>query len=104
MVRGMYGEEHLDRVEQIRRFAEDSGTTMVELAFAWLLSAPGVASVIAGATSPEQVIQNARAAASTVSPELRAALDLSLGASRNQTHRKQQADEDDQQETMRRAR
>ena len=36
--------------------------TMVELAIAWLLSEPVVASVIAGATSPEQVEQNAAAA------------------------------------------
>jgi aryl-alcohol dehydrogenase-like predicted oxidoreductase len=40
---------------------------MLELAFSWLLSDGAVASVIAGATSPEQVEQNIRAAGWTLS-------------------------------------
>ena len=35
---------------------------LVELAFAWLLAHPQVSSVIAGATTPEQITANARAA------------------------------------------
>ena len=42
---------------------------MIELAFGWLLREPAVASVIAGATSPEQVAQNVGAAGWTLSPE-----------------------------------
>ena len=38
------------------------GHTLLELAFTWLLARPTVASVIAGATKPEQVEQNAKAA------------------------------------------
>jgi aryl-alcohol dehydrogenase-like predicted oxidoreductase len=42
-------------------FAESHGHTILELAFSWLLSREMVASVIAGATSPEQVQANANA-------------------------------------------
>ncbi|MYD35464.1 MAG: aldo/keto reductase [Dehalococcoidia bacterium] len=44
------------------KFAEERGHTTVELAIAWLLAQPQVASVIAGATRPEQVEANAKAA------------------------------------------
>lgn len=52
-------DEVLDKVEKLREFAEESGHTLLELAFVWLLSRPQVASVIAGATKPEQVRANA---------------------------------------------
>ena len=42
-------------------FAELSGHTILELAFCWLLAHRPVASVIAGATKPEQVDENAKA-------------------------------------------
>ena len=51
------------------------GRTMLELAFGWLLRDPVVASVIAGATSPEQIEQNVRAADWTPSAEDLAELD-----------------------------
>ncbi len=54
-------EENLDKVEKLLAFAESRGHTLLELAFSWLLARPVVASVIAGATSPEQVKNNARA-------------------------------------------
>jgi aryl-alcohol dehydrogenase-like predicted oxidoreductase len=56
-------EANLDAVERLRGFAESRGRTLLELAFSWLLAHPPVASVIAGATKPEQVEANARAAA-----------------------------------------
>lgn len=49
-------------VEKLRAFAGARERTLLELAFSWLLSKPEVASVIAGATKPEQVAQNAQAA------------------------------------------
>ena len=49
------------RIEATQRFAEDQGHTLLELAIAGLASRPGVASVIAGATKPEQVRANAAA-------------------------------------------
>ena len=56
-------------------FAARRGRTMLELAFGWLLRDPVVASVIAGATSPEQIEQNVRAADWTPSEEELAELD-----------------------------
>ena len=54
-------EENLDKVEKLIEFSEGRGHTILELAFSWLLSRPMVASVIAGATTPEQVVANAAA-------------------------------------------
>jgi len=47
--------------ERLGDFAAARGRTMLELAFSWLLARPPVASVIAGATRPEQVAQNVKA-------------------------------------------
>ncbi|MEU0627546.1 aldo/keto reductase [Streptomyces sp. NPDC005989] len=54
-------EENFRKVEQLTRFAADRGRSIIELAFGWLLAQDGVASVIAGATTPEQVAANAAA-------------------------------------------
>ncbi|MEX2624295.1 MAG: aldo/keto reductase [Acidimicrobiia bacterium] len=54
--------ENLDQIERLSTFAEDRGHSLLELAFAWLLAHPPVASVFAGATRPDQVEANARAA------------------------------------------
>jgi aryl-alcohol dehydrogenase-like predicted oxidoreductase len=51
-----------DQLERLQKFADDRGVGMLEVAFGWLLSRPQVSSVIAGATSPEQVRANAAAA------------------------------------------
>ena len=55
-------ERNLAIVEELIEFSESRGHTILELAFSWLLTRPAVASVIAGATSPEQVRSNAAAA------------------------------------------
>jgi len=62
-------------VERLRRFAEDAGHTLLELAIAGLASRPGVVSVIAGATKPEQVRANAAAGDWHLSAGQLAALD-----------------------------
>ena len=56
---GWLTEANFDILEGLERFAEERGRTVLELAFAWLLSRPEVSSVIAGATTPEQVEANA---------------------------------------------
>lgn len=48
-------------IGQLEQTAQKSGHTMLELAFGWLLGKPMVASVIAGATRPEQIEQNVKA-------------------------------------------
>nr|WP_284040847.1 aldo/keto reductase [Phaeovulum sp. NW3] len=47
--------------EALARFCEERGRSLVELAFSWLLTRPTVASVMAGATRPEQIIANVAA-------------------------------------------
>jgi len=51
-----------DQLREFSDFASDRGLTEVQVAFSWLASRPSVSSVIAGATKPEQVQQNAEAA------------------------------------------
>lgn len=48
-------------LDEFQRFCDDRGATMLQATFAWLLAQPGLTSVIAGATKPEQVVQNAAA-------------------------------------------
>jgi aryl-alcohol dehydrogenase-like predicted oxidoreductase len=55
-------DKNFDRVEALTQWASDHGHSVLDLAFAWLLARPAVASVIAGATKPEQVDANAAAA------------------------------------------
>jgi aryl-alcohol dehydrogenase-like predicted oxidoreductase len=55
-------DEQFDRIDALAAFAEERGHTLLELAIAGLASTPGIASVIAGATKPEQVRANAAAA------------------------------------------
>ena len=56
-------------VERLDGFAAERGHTLLELAFSWLARRPAVASVIAGATRPEQVAQNVRAASWALTKE-----------------------------------
>jgi aryl-alcohol dehydrogenase-like predicted oxidoreductase len=67
--------ESLEQVERLAAFAEARGREILDLAFAWLLSRDLVASVIAGATSPDQVRRNARAAEWTLSTDEVAAVE-----------------------------
>jgi aryl-alcohol dehydrogenase-like predicted oxidoreductase len=62
-------------VNALQAFVAPRGRTMLELAFSWLLRDPVVPSVIAGATTPEQVEQNIAAAGWTLTPEELAEID-----------------------------
>jgi len=68
-------EENLSVVEELVQFADSKGHTLLELAIGWLLAHPVVASVIAGATKPEQARSNAAAAGWKLTPDERAAVD-----------------------------
>ncbi|HVT75841.1 MAG TPA: aldo/keto reductase [Acidimicrobiales bacterium] len=52
-----------DKVERLAAYAAGQGHTLLELAMSWLASLPAMASIIAGATKPEQVVANAAAVA-----------------------------------------
>jgi aryl-alcohol dehydrogenase-like predicted oxidoreductase len=64
-----------DAVEHLRAFCNARGKSMLQLAFNWLLAKPVVTSVIAGATKPEQVEQNVKAAGWKLSSEDLAEID-----------------------------
>ncbi|MGH7621628.1 MAG: aldo/keto reductase, partial [Gemmatimonadaceae bacterium] len=74
-------DRNLSIVEQLIAFASAHDHTMLELAFSWLLRLPVVASVIAGATSAEQVRANARAANWSLSASDLAKIDAILAGS-----------------------
>jgi aryl-alcohol dehydrogenase-like predicted oxidoreductase len=57
----LMNDERLDLVERLKAFAEQRGHTILELAMSWLASQPEIATVIAGATSAEQIRANAEA-------------------------------------------
>jgi aryl-alcohol dehydrogenase-like predicted oxidoreductase len=70
---GRFGEQYMTEenwkiVESLTEFASARRHTLLDLAFAWLLARPYLSSVIAGATRPEQVAQNAAAAAWKLTP------------------------------------
>jgi aryl-alcohol dehydrogenase-like predicted oxidoreductase len=48
-----------DTIERYQQFCDDRGVTMLAATLGWLLAQPGLTSVIAGATKPEQIVQNA---------------------------------------------
>jgi len=51
-------EENFNTIENLEKWASNKGITMVQLAFAWLLTKKSVSSVIAGATSKAQIDSN----------------------------------------------
>ena len=56
-------------LEAYAAFCADRGLTMLEATFGWLLAQPGLTSVIAGATKPEQIAQNAAAGATALTAD-----------------------------------
>lgn len=64
-----------DQLQAFGDFAKERGLKPIEVAFSWLASRPSVASVIAGATKPEQVTQNAASADWVPTAEDEVALD-----------------------------
>lgn len=55
-------EDVLERVQRLRPIADEAGLTMAQLAVAWVLQNPNVSTAIVGASRPEQVTDNVRAA------------------------------------------
>ncbi len=55
-------DENLAKVEKLRPIAVDNGLSLAQLALAWVLRRPEVAAALIGATRPEQVDDNAKAA------------------------------------------
>ena len=72
---GYVTEAKLDKVEALLAWGQEQGVSLLEIAIGGLAAQPGCSSVIAGATSPEQVKANAAAGDWTPTAEQRAAID-----------------------------
>ena len=69
----------LRAVDRLRPVAEQAGVSLPELALAWVLRRPELASAIVGASRPEQVHANVKASGIELSPDTLAAIDEALG-------------------------
>jgi aryl-alcohol dehydrogenase-like predicted oxidoreductase len=69
----------LEAVERLRPIAQGAGLTMAQMALAWVLRQPNLASAIVGASRPEQVRANASASGVTLDAQTLAAVDEALG-------------------------
>jgi aryl-alcohol dehydrogenase-like predicted oxidoreductase len=70
----VFTDETFDRLEALEEFARARGLTLLKVAVGGLLGQPAIASVIAGATKPEQIRANVEAAEWEPTPEDLAAL------------------------------
>ncbi|GAA3876823.1 aldo/keto reductase family protein [Saccharothrix violaceirubra] len=71
----------LEKVQRLKPLAADAGLTLAQLAVAWVLQNPNVASAIIGASRPEQVHENVKAAGVKLDEELLKRIDEVLGDS-----------------------
>jgi len=69
------GNETWDRLDQLADFCDERGIEPVDVSIGWMAAQPTIASVIAGATKPEQIRRNAEAGRWEPSEDDRAALD-----------------------------
>ncbi|MFD0202786.1 MULTISPECIES: aldo/keto reductase family protein [Saccharothrix] len=72
-------DEVLTKVQQLKPLAEEAGLSLAQLAVAWTLQNPNVASAIIGASRPEQVHENVKAAGVKLEAELLQKIDDVLG-------------------------
>jgi len=78
MIKRWMNDDVLDRVQQLRPIAEEAGLTMAALAVAWVLQNPNVSAAIIGASRPEQVTENAKAAGVRLDAEALKRIDEAL--------------------------
>jgi aryl-alcohol dehydrogenase-like predicted oxidoreductase len=76
-------DHNFDQVDRLRAFAAERDHTILELAFAWLTAQPAMTSIIAGATTPEQVAANVAAVTWRLSDADLAEIDELLAGDRN---------------------
>jgi aryl-alcohol dehydrogenase-like predicted oxidoreductase len=78
-MRGFLTDEILTRVQQLRPIADDLNLSMAQLAIAWVLQNQNVAAAIIGATRPEQVHDNVKAAGVRLEADVLTRIDEALG-------------------------
>jgi aryl-alcohol dehydrogenase-like predicted oxidoreductase len=78
MVKRFLNDDVLERVAKLEPLASEAGLSLAQLAVAWVLQNPNVASAIIGASRPEQVHENVKAAGVKLDADLMAAIDTAL--------------------------
>jgi len=78
-IKRFLNDDVLTRVQRLKPIAEQAGLTLAQLAVAWTLQNPNVSSAIVGATRPEQLEDNVKAAGVRLDPALLKAIDEVLG-------------------------
>jgi aryl-alcohol dehydrogenase-like predicted oxidoreductase len=78
-IKRLLDDKTLSRVQNLRPIADEMGLSMAQLAVAWVLQNPNVSAAIIGATRPEQVRENAKAAGVKIGPEVMRRIDEALG-------------------------
>ena len=78
-IKGMVGDDQLlEKVQKLRPVAEENGCSMAQLALAWALRRPEVASLIVGATKPQQLRDNCEASGIELDDEMTRKIDETL--------------------------
>jgi aryl-alcohol dehydrogenase-like predicted oxidoreductase len=75
MIARFMRDEILERVQRLRPLADEAGLSLAQLAIAWVLQNPNVSSAIIGASRPEQVGENVKAAGVKLDADLMARID-----------------------------
>jgi aryl-alcohol dehydrogenase-like predicted oxidoreductase len=78
-IKAWLSDETLTRVHKLAPIAEQAGLSMAQLAIAWVLQNDNVAAAIIGASRPEQVGENVKAAGVRLDVGMMAAIDEALG-------------------------
>jgi aryl-alcohol dehydrogenase-like predicted oxidoreductase len=78
-IKRFLNDDVLTRVQRLKPIAEQAGLTLAQLAVAWTLQNPNVSSAIVGATRPEQLEDNVKAAGVRLDTALLKAIDEVLG-------------------------
>jgi aryl-alcohol dehydrogenase-like predicted oxidoreductase len=79
-ISGFFRDDVLEAVQRLKPIAEQAGLSLAQLALAWILRQPNVASAIIGATRPEQVSENAAASGIDLGDDVLQAIDEALGS------------------------
>jgi aryl-alcohol dehydrogenase-like predicted oxidoreductase len=78
IVRRLLHDDVLKRVQQLKPIADDAGLSLAQLAVAWVLQNPNNSAAITGATRPEQVTENVKAAGVRLDPDQLSQIDKIL--------------------------
>jgi aryl-alcohol dehydrogenase-like predicted oxidoreductase len=79
MIKRFMTDDVLTRVQALRPIADELDLTMAQLAVAWVLSNDNVAAALVGASRPEQVYENVKAAGVTIPADVKQRIDDVLG-------------------------